>query len=100
MAPTRRGFLQSLGAGALVAGAPQWAFTRTFDPLREQAPSVRDPKYREWSTSALAAGCTVIGFTGVAHDPVAKAKELQKRGVSHVIHDMGELLGAISPIAA
>jgi HAD superfamily hydrolase (TIGR01509 family) len=51
-------------------------------------------------TSALAAGCKVIGFTGVAHDPVAKAKELQKLGVPHVIHDMGELLDSISPITA
>ena len=52
------------------------------------------------ATSALVAGCIVIGFTGVAHDPQAKAKELQKLGVSHVIHDMGELLDAISPITA
>jgi HAD superfamily hydrolase (TIGR01509 family) len=52
------------------------------------------------ATSALAAGCIVIGFTGVAHDPMAKAKELRKLGVSHVIHDMGELLDAISPITA
>ncbi len=50
--------------------------------------------------SALAAGCIVIGFTGVAHDPVAKAKELRKLGVSHVIQDMDELLDAISPITA
>ena len=47
-------FLQSLGAGAVVAGAPRWAFARTFDPTREPAPPVRDPKYREWSTAALA----------------------------------------------
>ena len=52
------------------------------------------------ATSALAAGCQVIGFSGVAHDPVAKAKELASLGVSHVIHDMGDLLDAISPIAA
>ena len=52
------------------------------------------------ATAALAAGCKVIGFTGVAHDPVAKARELKTLGVSHVIHDMGERLGAISPIAA
>ena len=51
-------------------------------------------------TSALAAGCKVIGFTGVAHDPAAKAKELKKLGVSHVIQDMNELLNAISPITA
>ena len=52
------------------------------------------------ATAALAAGCKVIGFTGVAHDPAAKAKELLELGVSHVIHDMSELLAAISPIAA
>jgi HAD superfamily hydrolase (TIGR01509 family) len=52
------------------------------------------------ATAALAAGCKVIGFTGVAHDPAAKATELKKLGVSHVIQDMGELLDAISPIIA
>ena len=52
------------------------------------------------ATSALAAGCKVIGFTGVAHDPMAKAEELKNLGISHVIHDMGELLDAISPITA
>jgi HAD superfamily hydrolase (TIGR01509 family) len=52
------------------------------------------------ATAALAAGCKVIGFTGVAHEPLAKARELKELGVSHVIHDMGELLDAISPIAA
>jgi len=54
MTRSRRRFLQSLGAGAVVAGAPAWAFARTFDPTRELAPPVRDPKYREWSTVALA----------------------------------------------
>src|SRR5215831_17969547 len=53
MTHSRRRFLQSLGAGAVVAGAPRWAFARTFDPMREQAPAVRDPKYREWSAVAL-----------------------------------------------
>lgn len=52
------------------------------------------------ASAALAAGCKVIGFTGVAHDPLAKAGELKDLGVSHVIYDMGELLAAISPIAA
>jgi len=51
-------------------------------------------------TSALAAGCKVIGFTGVAHDPAAKARELNRLGVSRVIQDMGELLDAISLITA
>src|SRR4249920_2180751 len=54
MTRSRRRFLQSLGAGAVVAGAPAWAFARTFDPTRELAPPVRDPRYREWSTVALA----------------------------------------------
>src|SRR5512132_3428037 len=54
MSPSRRRFLQSLSAGALVAGVPRWAFARTFDPRQEPTPSVRDPKYREWSSSALA----------------------------------------------
>ena len=53
MPRSRREFLQSLGAGALVAGAPRWTFARTFDSAREPAPAVRDPKYREWSTVAL-----------------------------------------------
>src|SRR5215510_11825380 len=53
MTRSRRRFLQSLGAGAIVAGTPAWAFARTFDPMRESAPPVRDPKYREWSTVAL-----------------------------------------------
>jgi len=53
MTSSRRRFLQSLGAGALVAGAPRWAFSRTFDPAQEPKPAVRDSKYREWSTVAL-----------------------------------------------
>ena len=57
MSPNRRHFLQSLAAGAAgiaATGAPRWAYGRTFDAEREQAPAVRDPKYREWSTVALA----------------------------------------------
>jgi len=53
MNPTRRQLLQTLTVGALGAGLPRWAYARTFDPMREQAPAVRDPKYREWSTAAL-----------------------------------------------
>jgi TldD protein len=53
MTRTRRRFLQSLTAGAVVAGMPRWTFARAFDPALEQAPPVRDPKYREWSTVAL-----------------------------------------------
>ena len=56
MSPNRRHFLQSLAAGAAgiaATGAPRWAYARTFDAEREQAPAVRDPKYREWSTAAL-----------------------------------------------
>ena len=50
MHPSSRRFLQTLSAGALAAGLPRWAYARSFDPSREQAPAVRDPKYREWST--------------------------------------------------
>ena len=53
MSPTRRKFLQSLSAGALAAGLPRWTYARAFDPAREQAPAVRDPKYREWSAASL-----------------------------------------------
>jgi TldD protein len=53
MHPSRRTFLQSLTAGAVAAGLPRWAYARAFDPAREQAPAVRDPKYREWSAAAL-----------------------------------------------
>ena len=54
MNSTRRRFLQSLTAGAVVAGLPRWSYARSFDPTREQAPAVRDPKYRAWSGAALA----------------------------------------------
>src|SRR6185295_12479802 len=53
MSPSRRRFLQSLAAGAIASSAPRWAGARAFDPQREQAPPVRDPRYREWSTMAL-----------------------------------------------
>src|SRR3954467_14246119 len=53
MHPSRRKFLQTLGAGAVATGLPRWSYARTFDPAREQAPAVRDPKYRDWSTAAL-----------------------------------------------
>src|SRR3982074_2814672 len=53
MHPSRRKFLQTLSAGALAAGVPRWAYARTFDPSREQAPPTRDPKYRDWSSAAL-----------------------------------------------
>src|SRR3954464_10382089 len=54
MHPSRRKFLQTLSAGALAAGLPRWAHARTFHSSREQAPAVRDPKYKEWSSAALA----------------------------------------------
>src|SRR4051812_34705019 len=69
MTPSLRRFLQTLSAGALAAGMPRWTYARTFDSSREQAPAVRDPKYREWSAAALAAakklGCSYadIRFT-------------------------------------
>jgi HAD superfamily hydrolase (TIGR01509 family) len=51
-------------------------------------------------TAALAAGTRVIGFTGVAHDPVSKAKALKEMGVSTVVHTMEELLPAITALRA
>jgi TldD protein len=53
MHPSRRKFLQALAAGAAAASLPRLAYARTFNPALEQAPAVRDPKYREWSTVAL-----------------------------------------------
>jgi HAD superfamily hydrolase (TIGR01509 family) len=51
-------------------------------------------------TAALAAGAPVIGFTGVAHDPVSKAKALKELGVLQVVHSMEELLPAIKALKA
>ncbi len=51
-------------------------------------------------TAALAAGTHVIGFTGVAHDPVSKAKALKQEGVLTVVHTMEELLPAIAALKA
>jgi TldD protein len=56
MSLSRRKFLQSLAAGAAIAGTPRSAVARTFDPTREPPPVVRDPKYREWSVIALGEG--------------------------------------------
>ncbi len=50
----RRDFLKVLGAGAVIAGVPGWAFARTIDPRQDPVPAVRDPRYREWSALALA----------------------------------------------
>jgi HAD superfamily hydrolase (TIGR01509 family) len=51
-------------------------------------------------TAALAAGCHVIGFTGVAHDPLAKRRELKELGISQVVNTMEELLPVISAFNA
>src|SRR4051812_42294207 len=53
MHPSRRKFLQTLSAGAVAAGLPRWAYSRSIDAAVEP-PTVRDPKYREWSAVALA----------------------------------------------
>src|SRR3954452_7490070 len=52
MHPSRRKFLQTLSAGAVAAGLPRWAYSRSIDAAVEP-PTVRDPKYREWSGAAL-----------------------------------------------
>src|SRR3954452_6064648 len=66
MHPSRRKFIQTLGGGAVAAVLPRWTYARTFDPAREQAPAVRDPKYRDWSTAALGEpkrlGCSDAGI--------------------------------------
>ena len=50
----RRDFLKAIGAGAVAAGVPAWAYARPVTTNQEPAPPVRDPRYREWSTVALA----------------------------------------------
>jgi len=61
--------LKVLGAGAVAAGMPRWAFARAIDPAQEPTPALHDPRYREWSTVALGEakrlGCTYadIRFT-------------------------------------
>ena len=65
----RREFLKVLGAGAVAAGMPRWAFARAIDPAQEPTPALHDPRYREWSAVALGEakrlGCTYadIRFT-------------------------------------
>ena len=51
-------------------------------------------------TAAVAAGTHVIGFTGVAHDPVSKAKALKELGDLQVVHTMDELASAIAALGA
>ncbi len=51
-------------------------------------------------TAAIAAGCHVIGFTGVAHDPASKAKALKELGVLQVVNSMEALLPAIKALKA
>lgn len=52
------------------------------------------------ATAALAAGCHVIGFVGVAHDQATKAKALKELGVKHIINDMNLLTKTISLLKA
>jgi HAD superfamily hydrolase (TIGR01509 family) len=49
---------------------------------------------------ALKAGCRVVGFTGVAHHPESKVRDLTSVGVRTIIHDIAELLDIVSPISA
>jgi beta-phosphoglucomutase-like phosphatase (HAD superfamily) len=46
--------------------------------------------------SAVAAGCTVIGFTGLAHDGAASAEALSRLGARIVVKRHAELPAAIS----
>lgn len=50
--------------------------------------------------AALKAGCQVIGFTGVAHHPESKARDLKSVGVRTIINDIAELLDIVTPISA
>jgi HAD superfamily hydrolase (TIGR01509 family) len=52
------------------------------------------------ATAALSAGCHVIGFTGVAHDPEAKVNDLKQLGILNIIHDMAALGETIAAIRA
>jgi HAD superfamily hydrolase (TIGR01509 family) len=47
-------------------------------------------------TSAAAAGCLVLGFTGTAHDPDAHAASLRKAGAAQIFFHMDELPALVS----
>lgn len=44
------------------------------------------------ATAALAAGCEVVGFTGVSHHPEQAAAELRAVGVRTIMNDMADLI--------
>ena len=46
--------------------------------------------------SAVAAGCTVIGFTGLAHDGAASAEALSRLGAKTVVNRHADLPAAIA----
>ncbi|MGE0238572.1 MAG: HAD family hydrolase, partial [Parvibaculaceae bacterium] len=46
--------------------------------------------------SAAAAGCTVIGFTGLAHDGAASAEALSRLGARIVVENHADLPAAIA----
>lgn len=52
------------------------------------------------ATAALAAGCHVIGFTGVAHDLKAKTNALRNLGINNIINDMAALSDTLAAIKA
>lgn len=52
------------------------------------------------ATAALAAGCQVVGFTGVAHHPGKNAAELRAVGVTAIINDMAGVLSLLPLDAA
>jgi HAD superfamily hydrolase (TIGR01509 family) len=49
---------------------------------------------------ALRAGCQVVGFTGVAHHPETKTRDLKSVGVAKIINDIADLLDIVTPISA
>lgn len=52
------------------------------------------------ATAALAAGCKVVGFTGVAHHPEQAAEELHQVGVRTIINDHADIITMLRANAA
>jgi HAD superfamily hydrolase (TIGR01509 family) len=52
------------------------------------------------ATAALAAGCKVVGFTGVSHHPEQSAEELRAVGVKIIINDHADIISMLRADAA